>query len=70
MPYQVSQNLQHLRFYVPRYSCALQLEAVQIHRYVCELIHPAGIRGAWSRPCHLHILSTPAPRLNTAMFIT
>ena len=41
MPYEVGQHLQHLRFYVLRYSCALQLEAVQIHRYVCELVHPA-----------------------------
>ena len=32
MPYEVGQHLQHLRFYVLGYSCALQLEAVQIHR--------------------------------------
>src|SRR5215213_7138935 len=60
MPDEVSQNLQHLRLYVLQYSCAAQLEAVQIRRHVTELVHR--IRRVRSRPCHLHILSTQPPR--------
>ena len=75
MPYEVGEHLQHLRLHVLRYSCAAQLEAVQIHRHVRELVHPANR----VRPCaeptlpcshSLHETSTPAPRLSAAMFLT
>ena len=70
MPCEVGQNLQPLRFYVLRCSCALQLEAVQIHRYIAYLVHPARrVRCVRRRPFHPHILSTSAPRPNTAMFL-
>jgi hypothetical protein len=68
MPYEVGQNLQDLRLYVLQYSSTRQLEALQIHRYVCELLHR--VRCPRNRTFHLHILSTPAPRLSAAVFLT
>ena len=74
MPYEVGQDLQHLRLYVPRYPCAAQLEAVQIHRHVCDWYTPPTASAACrAEPAILTFSprnSPPAQGLSAAMFLT